>query len=218
MNKRGDIVEEEKNVEPQVEVVNETKKFDFKSFNFKSFDYKKYLPWAGIALAVIVVIIILAAALGGGPKKAVKNFISGMNSRNASKIVKNIDIAGMSTWGYSYNVNKFSKEDYKEFVEEYKDAVKEMEKEDLKEAEEYMEETMKDSFDEIKDEYKSYKFKIEKFKDVEKLGKDLYAVDAKVSVKAKPKDKDVTDEIDESDTVTFVIYKNKLISFGEIGL
>lgn len=211
-------MEEEKNVEPQVEVVNETKKFDFKSFNFKSFDYKKYLPWAGIALAVIVVIIILAATLGGGPKKAVKNFVSGMNSRNASKILNSVDFVGMSVWEYSYDEDDFSKDDYKEFLEEYKDAVKDMDKEDLKDAEEYMEETMQDSFDEIKDEYKSYKFKIEKFKDVEKLGKDLYAVDAKVSVKAKPKDKDVTDEIDESDTVTFVIYKNKLISFGEIGL
>lgn len=206
-------MEEEKNVEPQVEVVNESKKFDFKSIN-----YKKYLPWAGIALAVIVVIIILAAALGGGPKKAVKNFISGMNSRNASKIVKNIDVAGISAWGYYYDEDDFSKDDYKEFVEKYKETVKEMEKEDLKEAKENMEENMKDSFDKIKDEYKSYKFKIEKFKDVEKLGKDLYAVDAKVSVTAKPKDKDVTDEVDESETVTFVVYKNKLISFGGIGL
>lgn len=206
-------MEEEKNVEPQVEVVNESKKFDFKSIN-----YKKYLPWAGIALAIIVVIIILVAALGGGPKKAVKNFISGMNSRNASKIVKNIDVAGMSVWEYSYDEDDFSKDDYKEFVEEYKDAVKDMDKEDLKDAEEYMEETMQDSFDEIKDEYKSYKFKVERFKDVEELGKDLYAVDAKVSMTAKPKDKDETDEIDETATVTFVVYKNKLISFGGIGL
>lgn len=206
-------MEEEKNVEPQVEVVNETKKFDFKSIN-----YKKYLPWAGIALAIIVVIIILVAALGGGPKKAVKNFISGMNSRNASKILNSVDFVGMSVWEYSYDEDDFSKDDYKEFLEEYKDAVKDMDKEDLKDAEEYMEETMQDSFDEIKDEYKSYKFKIEKFKDVEKLGKDLYAVDAKVSVTANPKDKDETDEIDKSETVTFVIYKNKLISFGEIGL
>lgn len=202
-------MEEEKNVEPQVEVVNESKKFDFKSIN-----YKKYLPWAGIALAIIVVIIILVAALGGGPKKAVKNFISGMNSRNASKIVKNIDVAGMSAWGYYYDEDDFSKDDYKEFIADYKD----VDKDDIKDATKDLKDTMEESFDDMKDEYKSFKIKIEKFKDVEELGKDLYAVDAKVSMIAKPKDKDETDEIDETATVTFVVYKNKLISFGGIGL
>ncbi len=201
-------MEEEKNVEPQVEVSNESKKFDFKSI-----DYKKYLPWAGIALGVIVVIIILVALLGGGPKKAVKGFISGMNKQNASKILKNIDFAGMSAWGYSYDEDDFSKDDYDNFIEDYK----EIDKDEIKEEKEYIEENMEDSFDDMKDEYKSYKIKIEKFKDVEKLGKDLYAVDAKISVEAKPKDKDETDEIDESDTVTFIVYKNKLISFGGIG-
>lgn len=201
-------MEEEKNVEPQVEVVNESKKFDFKSIN-----YKKYLPWAGIALVVIVVIIILAAALGGGPKKAVKNFISGMNNRNASKIVKNIDVAGMSAWGYYYDEDDFSKDDYKEFIADYKD----VDKDDIKDATKDLKDTMEESFDDMKDEYKSFKIKIEKFKDVEELGKDLYAVDAKVSVAAKPKDKDETDEIDETETITFVVYKNKVISFGGLG-
>lgn len=202
-------MEEEKNVEPQVEVVNESKKFDFKSIN-----YKKYLPWAGIALAVIVVIIILASVLGGGPKKAVKNFISGMNSKNASKIVKNIDFAGMSAWGYYYDAEDFSKDDYKEFIADYKD----VDKDEVKEATKDLKETMEDSFDDVDDEYKSFKIKIEKFKDVEELGKDLFAVDAKISTVAKPKDKDETNEIDETETVTFIVYKNKIISFTGIGL
>lgn len=201
-------MEEEKNVEPQVEVVNESKKFDFKSIN-----YKKYLPWAGIALAVIVVIIILAAALGGGPKKAVKNFVSGMNSKNASKIVKNIDFAGMSAWGYYYDEDDFSKDDYKEFIEDYKD----VDKDEVKDATKDLKDTIKDSFDDMKDEYKSFKIKIEKFKDVEKIGKDLYVVEAKISMEAKPKDKD-EDEIDETTTATFIVYKNKIISFGGVGL
>lgn len=201
-------MEEENKVEPQVEVQNETKKFDLKSF-----DYKKYLPWAGIALAVVVVIIILVAVLGGGPKKAVKAFVSGMNSKNASKIVKNIDFAGMSAWGYSYDEDDFSKDDYKEFIADYKD----VDKDEIKEETKYMKDSMEDSFDEMDDEYKSFKIKIEKFKDVKELGKDLYAVDAKISMVAKPKDKDETDEIDETETVTFIVYKNKLISFGGIG-
>lgn len=201
-------MEEENKVEPQVEVQNETKKNDLKSF-----DYKKYLPWAGIALAVIVVIIILALVLGGGPKKAVKGFVSGFNSKNASKVLKNIDFAGMTAWGYYYDEDDFSTEDYDSFIEDYKD----IDKDEIKDETKYMKNSMEDSFDDIDDEYKSYKIKIEKFKDVEKLGKDLYAVDAKISVEAKPKDKDETDEIDESEVVTFIVYKNKLISFGGIG-
>lgn len=205
-------MEEENKVEPQVEVQNETKKFDLKGF-----DYKKYLPWAGIALAVVVLIIILVAVLGGGPKKAVKGFVSGMNSRNASKILKSVDLAGMSAWGYYYDEDDFSKDDYNDFIEDYKDIVDEMDKDDLKEKKEYLKEIMEESFDEIKDEYKSYKIKIEKFKDVEKLGKDLYAVDVKISMQAKPKDKNETKEIDESEVVTFVVYKNKVVYAGGIG-
>lgn len=201
-------MEEEKKVEPQVEVQNEAKKF-----NFKNFDYKKYLPWAGIAVAVVAIIIILALVLGGGPKKAVKGFISGMNSKNASKILKNIDFAGVSAWGYSYDEDDFTEEDYNSFIKDYKD----VDKDKIKDKTKYMKDSIEDSFDDMDDEYKSYKIKVEKFKDVEKLGKDLYAVDAKISVEAKPKDKDETDEIDESEVVTFILYKNKLISFGGIG-
>ncbi len=200
--------------EEKVEVKNESKKFNLKGFDFKNFDYKKYLPFAGIALAVIVVIIILVVLLGGGPKKAVKKFVSGMNKRNVSKIVKNIDFAGMSAWEFNYDEDDFSDDDYDNFIEDYKD----IDKDEIKEESKYIEDMMEDSFDDMKDDYKSYKIKIEKFKDVEKLGKDLYAVDAKISVLAKPKDKDETDEIDESETATFIVYKNKLISFGEIGL
>lgn len=200
-------MEENEKVEPQVEVQTETKKFDLKSK-----DYKKYLPYAGIALAVIVVIIILVALLGGGPKKAVKGFISGMNKQNASKVIKSMDFAGMSIW-YAYDEDDFSKEDYKDFIEDY-EAV---DKDELKEEMEDLEEEMEDSFDELFKDYKTYKFKIEKFKSVEKLGKDLYVVKAKISLKAKPKDKD-DDEIDESKVATFVVYKNKLISADMMGI
>ncbi len=202
---------EEEKVEQveQAEVKNESKKFDFKGF-----DYKKYLPYIGIAIAIIVVIIILVAVLGGGPKKAVKGFISGMNNKKVSKVVKNIDFAGMSAWGYSYDEDDFSKEDYDQFIEDYKD----IDKDRINDEEEYIKDSMEDLLDSMTDDYKSYKIKVEKFKDVEKLGKDLYAVDAKVSVEAKPKDKDETSEIDESEVITFVVYKNKLISLGDIGL
>lgn len=191
--------------EENIQVNNESKKFDLKNF-----DYKKYLPIAGIALAVVVVIIILVSVLGGGPKKAVKKYISGMNSGNAKKVVKSMDFVGTAAWGWSYDEDDFSEEDYEDFIEDYKD-YKEEYKDEMEDELDDMIDEMDDSFDEIYDEYKSYKMKIEKFKKVEKLGKDLYAVDAKVSLKAKPKDKD-DDEIDESETMTFVVYKNKIVS------
>ncbi len=192
----------------------ETINTDSKKFDFKNFDYKKYLPFVAIAVAVIVVIILLVTLLGGGPKKAVKGFVSGMNKKDVSKIMKNIDVAGMAAWGYSYDVDDFSEDDYDEFLDKYKD----IDKDELKDANKDMEDNLDDSLHDMSKDYKSYKVKVEKFKDVEKLGKDLYAVDAKISIVAEPKDKEETDEIDESETVTFVVYKNKLISLGGIGL
>lgn len=195
--------------EEKVEVKNEAKKFDLKSIN-----YKKYLPIAGIALAVLVVIIILVVALGGGPKKAVKKFVSGMNSKNASKVVDSFDYAGMSVWRANYyDEDDFSDDDYDEFIEDYKD----VDKDDVKDAKKLAKESMEESFDNIKDEYKSYKIKVDEIKSTEKIAKDLYVVKAKISMEAKPKDKD-EDEIDEARVFTFVVYKNKLITMGGLGL
>lgn len=184
--------------------------------NAKKFDFKKYLPYAGIALAVIILIIVLVTVLGGGPKKAVKNFVNGMNSKNAKKVIKSIDYIGMAAWGWQYDEDDFGEEDYNDFIDDYKEYSDKYE-DKLEDGIDDMIDNFEDTFDDLEDEYKSYKMKIEKFKDVEKLGKDLYAVNAKVSIEAKPKDKEETDEIDESEVVTFIVYKNKLVSFGGIG-
>lgn len=185
----------------KVEVKDAEKKFDIKSIN-----YKKYLPYAAIALAVIVVIIILIVALGGGPKKTVKKYISSMNSKNASKAVEIMDFAGKKAWSYKYDVNDFSDDNYDEFIEKYKD----VDKDDIKDAKKDAKEDFEENFDNMKEDYKSYKIKIDSFKSTEKIGKDLYAVKAKISMTAKPKDKD-KDEIDNSSIMTFVVYKNKIV-------
>lgn len=199
-------MEEENKAE--VEVKNEAPKFDLKNVN-----YKKYLPYIGIAIAVILVIIVLAAALGGGPKKAVKKYVGAMNKRNASKIIDSMDFVGTEAWSYKYKADDFSKENYEEFTEKYKDLVKEYDKDDIKDAKKSLKKTLDKGFDSIEDDYKSYKVKVDSFKSVKKLGKDLYAVKAKISLTAKPKDKD-DDELDESDIKTFIVYKNKVISGG----
>lgn len=201
-------MEEENKIEPQVEVNNESKKFDLKTF-----DYKKYLPWAGIAVAVVAVIIILITLLGGGPKKAVKNFVNGMNSKNASKIINSIDFAGSEAWKYSYDPDDFSGEDYKEFIENYKD----VDKDEIKDQQEEMKETLEYGFTEMKDKYKSFKMKIESFKSKEKIGKNMYAIKARVNLAVESNDEE-SDEIDTTKTATFIVYKNKIVYSELFGL
>lgn len=176
-----------------------------------SFDFKKYLPIIGIVLAVIVLIIVLVSIFGGGPKGAVKKYINGINGKNASKVVDSMDFAGYAAWSEGrYDIKDFSKDDYEEFVDNYKEYTKEN-KDEIKEAKEEAKDSLKEGFDEMKDTVKSFKVKVEEVKSSDKLGKDLYAVKAKISVNAVSKDKD-DDEIDVSNVATFVVYKNKIIS------
>lgn len=167
---------------------------------------KKYLPYVVGALAIVGVIMLLISVFTGGPKKAVKKYISAFNKRNASKIVEITDFKGSEAWNYYYDVNDFSEDDYEEFIEAYKD----IDSEDEKDAKKDAKEDYEDGFDEIDDDYKSYKMKIEKFKSVEEIAKDLYVVKAKISIKAKPDDKDV-EEIDSAGIMKFIVYKNKII-------
>ena len=194
-------MEEEKIETTQEQENNKTKKFD----------YKKYLPYAGIALAVVVVIIILLAVLRGGPKNAVEKFISGMNNQNSKKIVKSIDIIGTAIWNYYGDEDDFEEEDYKQFIKAYDKYLSEN-KVKLDDKINDLIEDLNESFDEFKENYKTYKVKIEKFKSVEEIGKDLYVVKAKISKLAEPKDEKKIDEIDESKVKTIIVYKNKVIS------
>lgn len=159
----------------------------------------------GIVAAVVVVIILICVFAGGGPKGAVKGFISGMNNKNAAKVIDNIDFAGSAAWGY-FDEDDFSEDDYDEFIESYED----IDKDEVKEQEDELETTLEDGFDSIDDTYKSYKLTIDEFKSSEKIAKDLYVVEAKISLVAEPEDEDY-DEIDESDVATFVVYNNKII-------
>lgn len=200
-------VNPEAGVKPEVEVKEEKKTFQPKKFN-----YKKYLPYAAIVLAVILLVVVLVAVLGGGPKKAVKKYVRGLDKFNASKFIDSIDFAGMSAWGdnmWSFDKNKFSEDDYNEFIEAYEN----FDDSNLKEIIKEKKDDLKDDFADIKNDYKKHKIKVEKFKDVKKLGKGLYVVDAKISIYQKPKDKD-DKEVDESEVISFIVYKNKVISAG----
>ncbi len=176
--------------------------------------FEKALLWVkshlaitiGIVAAVVVVIILICVLAGGGPKGAVKGFISGMNKKNAAKVIDNMDIAGAAVWSYYYDVDDFSDDDYDEFIENYE----EIDKDEIKDQEDDLETTLEDGFDSIDDNYKSYKITVEEFKSQEEIAKDLFAVKAKIAVQAKPEDDDY-DEVDESNIMTFVVYKGKVI-------
>lgn len=171
---------------------------------------KSHIKIVAIVVAVLVLAIILINVFTTGPKKAVKSYIKAMNKSDADKYVDTIDYAGEFAWNYSINkIDKFDEDDYDEFIKAYKEVDKDEAKEAMKTRKEYME----DFFDDIDDDYKSYKIKIVKFKGVEKLGKDLYLVKAKISKKATPEDKD-DDEIDTSSIAKFIVYKNKIIYSG----
>ena len=82
--------------------------------------------------------------------------------------------------------------------------------EEIKDEKKYLKKSLNSGFDDIKEDYKKYKMTLEEIKSVKKLGKDLYCVKAKITLFAKPEDKD-EDEIDKTDTASFIVYKNKLI-------
>ena len=201
--------EEVKNAEP-IENSNEKMKGFFQKI--VDFVKEKWILCVSV-LAGIILVIILACVFLGGKTKAIKTFVSGMNGKNASKIINSIDFAGAEAWKYSYDSEDFDSDDYKEFIEDYK----EIDKDDIKEAKEDAKETFEDGFDELKDTYKTYKLKIEKIKSTEKIGKDLYAIDAKMSIYAKPKDKD-DNELDRTETFTFIVYKGKIVYSALLGL
>ena len=183
-----------------------------KKFDLKSFDYKKYLPIAGIALAVIIVIIIITSLMGG-PKKTVKKYVSALSSGNFKKMYKSMDNIGAASWSYYDDLDDFDKDDYEEFVEKYEENKEEME-EMMEEFEDKLDDKIdgaEEYYEDFRNDYKTFKVKVEDFKEVEKLGKGLYLVKAKISTYAKPKDKD-DDEIDESEVMEFIVYKNKIIN------
>lgn len=161
-----------------------------------------------IAVALIVVIVLICVFAGGGPKSAVKKFVKGMSTANISKIEKSVDFVGIEVWGYN-DPDDFSESDYDDFVSDYEDAKDEIDEDEIKDNLDSLEEMLKDQ----KDEYKKYEMKVEEFKDVEKLGKDLYVVKAKISIKAEPEDEDL-DEVDQSSVMPFVVYKDKIISMS----
>lgn len=203
---KEEILEELKNegvVTPENNVVQENNQEEKKGVIEWA---KSHLPVVIVAaVALIALILIVVLSFSSGPKSAVKDFTSAFSKLNAKKLVNSMDLVGASVWSY-YDGDDFSKDDYNDFIDDYKEEKKDI---DLSEEKEEWIEDLEEGFEEVEDEVKNFKIKIEKFKDVEKLGKNLYAVEARINLIAKAKDSD--DDLDEVKDVVFIVYKNKII-------
>ena len=189
-------MEENKNVEQNETKTNETKT------NVKN---KKWIPYTVVAVAVIVLIVVLCLVLGKGPKKAVKNFVAGMDKFDAEKIVDSMDYVGSVVWGEEeYDYKNFTKEDYKEFVEKYDKYDKSKVEKEIKDGKTMM----KGMFELAKTQVEKNEVKVKEFKEVKELGKDLNLVNVTIEICQKLKDQP---ENKRTDDMTFVVYKNKIV-------
>lgn len=185
-------------------VVTENKENTKKENKIVSWIKEHAVAFISSVVGVLVLLIVCILLFSSGPKSAVKNFANAFSKLNAKKIVNSVDLVGIEAW-YGNDADDFDKDDYKEFVKAYKEEKKDM---DLKEEKEDAIEEMQDAIDDMKDEMKSFKIKVKKFENKEKLGKDLYLVKAKISIKAESED---GDEMSQTKSMEFVVYKNKII-------
>lgn len=176
--------------------------------NFKKGNGKKLFLFGIIGIIIVLLVIALVFFLKKGPKKAISNFINGMNKQNSSKIVENVDYVGMKAWKYYFDEKNFSEKDYKEFVENYEQIARNIDDDAIEEGKEYLKEIAGKSF-ENGGKYKSCKIKIENFENIKELGGDLYAIDTKISMKTETKD--------QVGILTFIVYKDKVVYAGGIG-
>lgn len=172
------------------------------------FKLKKYLPIIGIVIAVIVLLFILISIIGGGQIKLLKKLSKGVSKQDVDTILDMIDFTGLQAWYADdiYDTNDFDDGDYDDFIEAYKD----VKKSDSKELKSEVRDALKEVLEMADDEYKSVKVKIKKVNSAKKLGKDLYAINAKIEITAKAKDKNI-DDIQISATAKIVIYQDKFI-------
>ncbi len=184
---------------------------------------KKIMPVIIVAI-LVVAIIIIPVFLGGkksdnttGPidpakqaEQVTRDFINAFNAYDAEKLVASMDMAGSSAWGYLYGETELTEEEYNNFVNGY-DAVSD---EEVEAANTTMKMIYGQSFEEIKSQYSEYSMNIEKVEDVKKIGENLYGVTIQRTTKGKRND-ETQEEVNNTDTITFIIYKNKVI-FAEI--
>lgn len=188
-------------------------------------------------VAVVVLAIVAVSFIGGAEKRAVKKYISAVNSCDYNKVMKAMNVEGALAWQgissdlYSssyasyFSSSSSSKKSSSDIISEFKDKLDEV---DDDKKDEYKD-TLKKQYD--KDNKGKVKIKLLKvvYSTPSKEDKNLKKVVCKVRVTSKPgSNKDDDEDSDEDkiwknekeytstveNYVTFYLYKNKVISAG----
>lgn len=179
---------------------------------------------AVVVLAVVVVAVVAVSFILGAEKRAIKKYISAINSCDVDKIVKAMDVEANRAWSsvnsYSYSLTGSSEDE--DVVKNFEDALEDVSDDDV---EEYKDQ-LKDQYDEDDKGQNKAKLLQVVYSTKAKDNKDLKKVVCKVRVTSKP-DEDEEDEDEDSiwekekqytqvveSYVTFYLYKNKVISAG----
>lgn len=162
--------------------------------------HTKVIAIAAVILVVAIVAVFAISNLTGGPEKAVKNYVSALNSGNAKKLIKSMDLKG--TLAY-IQCSGYWSSDLSKFEEKYA----EIDEDDIEDREEDLEELL----EEMQEDKKGFSMKVVEIKEVKEVEdcKDLYNVEAKIRVKYKDEEGDTQDT---TNTMKFVVYKNKVVS------
>lgn len=151
-------------------------------------------------LIIGVIVVLLVVFLGSNifldsPKKSVKKFYSAMNSGKSKKMLKEVDWAGVYTFA------QLDEDEYEDFWDEYKEYTDSDEWEEVKEE---LDDNLDDLYEELDDsmEDSEAKYKVKKITKVEKVGKNLYKVKAKIEMKE--------DDDKETETITHYVMKDGL--------
>ena len=149
-----------------------------------------------IAVVAIIAIVVLVSIFGNATGKAkgvVKQYVKAMNKLDIKKTITLTDPYG------SYVLSYLDKDEYDEFWDEYKDFIKDKDDkyDDVKESyEESLEkDNIKDAKDSLEESMEDTTIRLKKISDVEKVGKNLYKVKARIEVKNDDNKKTETEKI-----------------------
>ncbi len=152
-------------------------------------NFNKYIIIIFIVLVIIALTVVLLSVFNkkdekekieeGEECKIVRNYISALNNKNSSEAENCMDFTGTEAWGYN-TIGNFSEYNYNEFINDYEN-VKGYE---VQQEREYFEMKLEKQLEQIS------KIEVKEIKSVDKLGKNLYAVEAEIYLQKEPKKKD----------------------------
>ena len=159
---------------------------------------KKIIIGIVALIAVILIIVGIVNVVRPTPEKTVKNFLKGLDSKKASKVVDSMDFIGM----YAYSQ---CDGDYEDFVDTYNDLKEDAEddEDDYKDAIDDFKDTLEEAFEDMD----TLNVEIKKIKSAKKVkdAKNLYKVNAQVKIEVKEDEDDKTER--DTSTYDFYVYK-----------